>query len=254
MATHQRKLMLFVLVLVTQLFDYLCQDFERLCQYVDANLLPLNDEPELALTLMTNKRKRGRRKIWVKDRCTYWKTGVLSGQYLQDPDFQDTFRMSRNSFNQLHALLGIFLQVLANVEPYITLQDTRYRKATPSRVRLLAYLYHIAHGASYTVVSNQFALGRSTVCKIVHDVTYAILFHMWHTYIRLPSMEEATRSIQEWRKATGIPGIVVAIDGTHIQIKKPSNRVAPEVYFNRKAFYSINVQGNDISKLIPMRC
>jgi len=77
---------------------------------------------------------------------------------------------------------------------------------------------------------------------------------MWHTYICLPSVEEATRSSREWKKATGIPGISGAIDGTHIRIKKPSNRVAPEVYFNRKAFYSINVQGNDISKLIPMHC
>ncbi len=72
---------------------------------------------------------------------------------------------------------------------------------------------------------------------------------MWNAYIRLPTLEEAQRSIKEWKGATGIPGIVGAIDGTHIAIKKPSNRTAPEVYFNRKAFYSINVQGEVLTNL-----
>ena len=40
-----------------------------------------------------------------------------------------------------------------------------------------------------------------------------------------------------------------AIDGTHIAIKKPSNCTAPEVYFNHKAFYSINVQGEVLTNL-----
>ena len=121
-----------------------------------------------------------------------------------------------------------------------------YRLAMPSRVRLLTFLYHIALGAFYTSVSHQLALGKSTVSKIVHNVTNAILAHMCATYIHLPSVEEAQRSIKEWKKTTGIPGIVGAIDGTHIAIKKPANRTAPEVYFNRKAFYSINVQGKSI--------
>ena len=100
--------------------------------------------------------------------------------------------------------------------------------ATPLRVRLLAFLYHIALGASYRIISHQFAIGISNVGKIVHDVTSAILSHMWNAYIRLPTLEEAQRSIKEWKGATGIPGIVGAIDGTHIAIKKPSNCTAPE--------------------------
>ena len=65
-----------------------------------------------------------------------------------------------------------------NIEPYITLQDTHYRLTTPSKVRLLTFLYHIALSASYTAVSHQFALRKSIVSKIVHDVTNAILTHM----------------------------------------------------------------------------
>lgn len=252
MAVHQRELELYILVLVVQLFDYLCQDYERLCQYIHANLAPSTQELEVAL--LHKKRRQRRRKAWVLARCDYWIKGTLNGQYLQDPEFQKTFRISRNSFEQLHALLGMFRDGFANVEPYITLQDTHFRLATPSRVRLLAFLYHIALGAPYTAVSHQFALGKSTVSKIVHDVANAILAHMWAVYIRLPSVEEAQQSIKEWKKTTGIPGIVGAIDGTHIAIKKPANRAAPEVYFNRKAFYSINVQGKGICYVSIANC
>ena len=103
-------------------------------------------------------------------------------------------------------------------------------------------------------MSHQFALGKSTVSKIVHDVANAILAHMWAVYIRLPSVEEAQQSIKEWKKTTGIPGIVGAIDGTYIAIKKPANRAAPEVYFNHKAFYSINVQGKGVCYVSIANC
>ena len=64
---------------------------------------------------------------------------------------------------------------------------------------------------------------------------------MWATYIRLPSPQEAVQNMHSWRLQTGIPGIVGAIDGTHIHIQRPCNH--GEAYFNRKSFYSLNVQG-----------
>jgi hypothetical protein len=45
-----------------------------------------------------------------------------------------------------------------------------------------------------------------------------------------------------WEQQTGIPGIVGALDGTHIEIRKPAKENA-DVYFNRKCRYSVNVQG-----------
>lgn len=36
-----------------------------------------------------------------------------------------------------------------------------------------------------------------------------------------------------------MPGVIGALDGTHIMISKPSTN--PEAYFNRKKFYSMNV-------------
>src|SRR5947207_6766713 len=137
---------------------------------------------------------------WVLARCDYWIKVTFNGQYLQDPEFQKTFRISHNSFEQLHVLLGMFRDSFANVEPSITLQDRHFRLATPSRVRLLTFLYHIALGAPYTAVSHQFALGKSTVSKIVYDVANAILAHMWAVYIRLPRLEKHNKILRKGKK------------------------------------------------------
>lgn len=109
------------------------------------------------------------------------------------------------------------------------------------------------HGATYPVISNQFGIAVSTVSKCIHDCTRQILLRMFHLYIRLPSPEEATRNMQAWRTQTGIPGIAAAIDGTHIALKKPN--IDGEVYFNRKHFYSLNVQGIILlSSLFAVSC
>ena len=72
---------------------------------------------------------------------------------------------------------------------------------------------------------------------------------MWNVYIRLSEPAEAVESMHAWKQQTGVPGIMGALDGTHIHIRKPSNRTAPEVYYNRKSFYSVNVQGRGPFKL-----
>jgi len=130
----------------------------------------------------------------------------------------------------------------SELEPYIALQDINYRPSTTLGVRLLVFLYYVCTRSNYTVVSNQFGLGISTVSKCVHEVTYAILSHMWKAYICLPMLAEIQKSMYAWEQQTGISGIVGALDGTHIEIRKPAKEDA-DVPFNRKCRYSVNVQG-----------
>ena len=100
----------------------------------------------------------------------------------------------------------------------------------------------MAQGSNYRTLSQLFGVGRSTVSKCVHAVSLAIIQHMWREYIRLPNVQETVQNMNRWRVQTGIPGIVGAIDGTHISIKKPC--IDGESYFNRKSYYSLNVQGS----------
>lgn len=93
-------------------------------------------------------------------------------------------------------------------------------------------------------MENQFGCGIATVSKIVSEVTKAILEHLTSKYIRFSIPEEAMRTIEYWRSKTGIPGVVGCIDGSHIPIIQPSK--FGKSYYNRKGFYSINMQGINI--------
>lgn len=144
--------------------------------------------------------------------------------------------MSRKSFFSLHALL----------QPYIKKQQTQFCDTIASEHCLAIFLYHVTQGNGYTSLTDQFGVGKSTVSKIIGEVSKAIVHHLSGQYIRFSNIDEATRSMEFWREKTGIPGVVACIDRSHIPISQPAN--SGTAYYNRKCYYSINVQGNAFSK------
>lgn len=52
--------------------------------------------------------------------------------------------------------------------------------------------------------------------------------------------ERKKREIEEHFREKGFPGVIGAIDGTHIKVDKPGND--PHLYINRKGFYSVQVR------------
>ena len=79
-----------------------------------------------------------------------------------------------------------------------------------------------------------------TVSRVLKDVIHAIA-KLKPRFIKFPDVDEF-RSIKDaFYAKKGIPGVIGAIDCTHIPIKKPSGDIA-ELYRNRKGFFSINVQ------------
>lgn len=55
------------------------------------------------------------------------------------------------------------------------------------------------------------------------------------------SAEEEATIAKEFQKIRNFPGVIGAIDGTHIKIKKTGGDLV-QYYVNRKGFYSLNVQ------------
>jgi hypothetical protein len=172
------------------------------------------------------------REWYILPRSTHWVQHIFaSSDHFSDGQFKTTFRMNRRSF---YSLLNI-------LQPYIQKSTTRFREPLPPEHRLAIFLYHIALGASYLSLSNQFGCGKSTVSSIIVEVAQAIFNHMTKRYIRFPTTEEAIRTMEFWRTKSGIPGVVACIDGSHIPIQQPSQ--GGRGYFNRKSFYSLNIQG-----------
>jgi hypothetical protein len=175
---------------------------------------------------------RKEREWYILPRSTHWvEVCLFSSEFFSDAQFKESFRMSRTSFYTLHDLL----------RPFIEKKSTPFREPVPSDRRLAIFLYHVSLGATFLAISNQFACGKSTVCGIIADITEAIVQHLTKKYVRFSTTEQAMRSIEFWRAKTGIPGVVACLDGCHIQIIRPSK--SGTAYFNRKGFYSINVQG-----------
>lgn len=109
----------------------------------------------------------------------------------------------------------------------------------------MAFCLYAMRGFDYQGVADQLGIGNSTACDCVHECVRAIRKMMYGIYIRLPTIMEAQQNMENWRQQCGVPGIVGALDGTHIAIAKPLKD--GQDYFNRKSFYSINVQGYFLS-------
>lgn len=73
----------------------------------------------------------------------------------------------------------------------------------------------------------------------MHRVCQSIV-NLRGNYISWPNQQEATRISNTFKAKNGFPDIIGCIDGSHIPICKPSQNA--ESYFNRKGYYSMNVQ------------
>lgn len=73
---------------------------QRRHQFIKTLNQPDEAEAILLAQLLPNRR------WWMAPRAYGWCQMVLDGVILEEQEFKSTFRMTQNSFNQLHALLG----------------------------------------------------------------------------------------------------------------------------------------------------
>ena len=100
------------------------------------------------------------------------------------------------------------------------------------------------HGDEATV-------SQASVSRIVLAVSYAIAKHR-SEYIKFPrSHHEIQTAQQEFYQYSNFPGVIGAIDGTHIPIRNPGG-VNALYFINRKNKCSINTQVSVI--MISVEC
>ena len=119
-------------------------------------------------------------------------------------------------------------------------KNTKYRLSIPVLVRVACTLFKLTHGASLFICSKMFAIGRSIVCLVLREVVQAINVAL-RSEIAWPSRKKILEIEAGFQQLCGLPGVVRAIDGTHISISKP--RESPIDYFYFKSGgYSLNCQ------------
>jgi hypothetical protein len=86
-----------------------------------------------------------------------------------------------------------------------------------------------------------FAVSKPTVCRVVHTVTAAIA-SLCAKYILFPATAKEKRDVMnQFFMTSRLPGVLGAIDCTHIAIQSPGGNEA-EVFQNWKGYFSVNVQ------------
>ncbi|XP_024875157.1 putative nuclease HARBI1 isoform X2 [Temnothorax curvispinosus] len=106
---------------------------------------------------------------------------------------------------------------------------------------ILCYLWFVGHeSASYRDVADRFGVTISCLHTIITRVTQFIMT-LAPNVIRYPTAVEKEESATYFLQEKGFPGVIGAIDGSHIRIDKPMED--PDSYINRKSYFSIHMQG-----------
>ena len=143
---------------------------------------------------------------------------------------------------KLNNFLHISLTFCCTVQIKDQLQhDSNRNHCVTEMNQLLIALRFYATGTFQLVVGDLFGVDRSTVCRILHRVTHAIA-SLRSKYVKWPTAADELRDIMNsFFTASRMPGVIGAIDCTHVPIQSPGGD-DPEIYRNRKGYFSINVQ------------
>ena len=174
--------------------------------------------------------QRRRRRAWLWPRPQNWFRTLLANPALNFL-WKEHFRVTRETFEYLCDLVRVDLQK----------QHTRFRSPVSVEERVGLALWRLATGNSYRSCGLQFGLGKSTAKSICSEFEQAV-FTLKDRFIKFPlTIQEIRNKMEEFEESYGIPQIMGAIDGCHIEINAPPDN--HEDYFNRKQHYSVNLQG-----------
>ena len=154
---------------------------------------------------------------------------IMADLYAIDiPGFTNYMRMTPEFFEMIKTRL----------EPHLTREATNYRAPISVGEKLALTLRYLATGESYTSLSCQFRVGRSTISKFLPQVCRAIQDEFNREYFTCPTTPDEWKELErEFRIRWNVPHAVGALDGKYVALKKPRNTGA--LYHNYKGFFSI---------------
>ena len=176
-------------------------------------------------------RQRNRRRAWASPRPQNWFRVLLANRDM-DTLWKVHFRVTRPTFNALCDLVRGDLQK----------QHRRMRSpvSVEERVQCRCAVERLATGDSFKSCGLQFGIGMSTAKTICAEFELCLL-RLKDQFIKLPLTRQGLQELMdEFEEEYGIPQIVGAKDGCHIEINAPLD--SHEDYFNRKQHYSVNLQ------------
>ncbi|KAL5013286.1 hypothetical protein ScPMuIL_007556 [Solemya velum] len=146
--------------------------------------------------------------------------------------FRRMFRMSRNTFE----LICTYMKDL----PEMTTDGAGGREPISIEKQLQVTMWYFGTLDTIDRIADRFGVSLSSVIRIRDKVTGAIVRHMKTKFIVWPQDREIGEVVDQFSQRNGFPGIVGSLDGTHIQIRRPSDH--GQSYVNRKGYHSLQLQ------------
>ena len=142
-------------------------------------------------------------------------------------DFRQRFRITRSTFDQVVILLS----------PKLIVGNKGGIMKVPVEKQLLIFIRYASSQQTLTEITDTFSVCEATIHAIVHRTLSIICSEMLPDLIKWPSGLKVQEIVDRFFQHKDFPGIIGAIDGSHIPIKPPT--VDAEQYYNQKKFPSI---------------
>ncbi|CAI5493113.1 unnamed protein product [Closterium sp. Naga37s-1] len=158
-------------------------------------------------------------------RMAEWVTEL---RIMEDDDFVNVFRISS--------------ELLEYIAPVMALPMSHFVEKLGILLDLcvLIPIKYFASAMTFIDLGLYFGLPKT----IMHRIVEAFLVHFPRrfkkSWVRFPTAEEMAEMASDFKEVRGLPNVVGAIDGTHIEIRGMENH--RQEYYNRKSVYSTQLQ------------
>ena len=149
--------------------------------------------------------------------------------------------------------------LLQEIGPWYKEKAGQGRSSVHLQEQVLMLLHFCAYQGKYGLLSEKFGITRSCYHHCVDGLLDICVQNLLPKYIKWPSAERQKETAFYFNERYRFPGVIGAIDGTHITLTKPPGDCFPEDYFSiRKKIYTMLLQVNIelccTSWFIQVRC
>ena len=149
-------------------------------------------------------------------------------QLYDGPAFTRRYRLCKNK-----------VRFLINLLRHDLVPRSYRRNCISAELQVLITLRYFATGSFQMAVGDMCVVSQRSVSTIVRKVS-RLIAGLKDQFIFMPDNDEINQLKEGFHDIANFPDVFGCIDCTHVPISKPRNNLA--AFFNRKGFYSINVQ------------
>lgn len=151
--------------------------------------------------------------------------------FMPDDCFVNLFRLTKEMVQ--HILMPALISFMN--------EESDLKIVPVHKILITLYFYAVGSYQKSLAQDVKFPTSQQTVSKCIRQVTPLIVTALSEDWIKFPNERRVINKIkQKFMEKAAFPGVIGAIDCTHIAIIAPS--IQEHNYLNRKGFHSKNVQ------------